>query len=119
VRAASDAPGSNPTIPPAAGLPRLFADLPVSDGAMRAFKRELESGPERLTAEPGSLAGSTMDVAPSSRDPLAPAATGRDSTPAEVAAVAPRRNKAPPFGAVVVLVVIVAALIALARSFVQ
>jgi hypothetical protein len=119
-RAGAERPGSSPAIPPAPALPRprLASEIPVSDGAMRAFKRELESGPSRLTLEPGSLAGSAIDVAPSSGDPAPPGATGRASSP-EVEAVVPRRNPAPPFGAVVVLLVIVAALVALARFFVQ
>jgi serine/threonine-protein kinase len=112
--------GSSPAIPPAPALPRprLASEIPVSDGAMRAFKRELEASPSPLTLEPGSLAGSALDVAPSSAAPVDPAATGRASSP-EVEAVVPRRNPAPPFGAVVVLLVIVAALVALARFFVQ
>jgi serine/threonine-protein kinase len=120
-RAASERPGSSPAIPPAPALPRaprLASEIPVSDGAMRAFKRELEAAPSPLTLEPGSLAGSAIDVAPSSAAQVDPAATGRASSP-EVEVVVPRRNPAPPFGAVVVLVVIVAALVALARFFVQ
>jgi serine/threonine-protein kinase len=113
-------PGSSPAIPPAPALPRprLASEIPVSDGAMRAFKRELEADPSPLTLEPGSLAGSAIDLAPSSAAPVDPEATGRASSP-EVEAVVPRRNPAPPFGAVVVLLVIVAALVALARFFVQ
>jgi hypothetical protein len=100
-------------------MPRLASEIPVSDGAMRAFMRELESSaPAPRALGPGSLAGSAMDVAPSSTAPVDPAATGRASSP-EAEAVVPRRNPTPPFGAVVVLVVIAAALVALARFFVQ
>jgi len=68
-----------------AAPPPLRNELPVSDGAMRAFKKELEAAPEpgRLTLEPESLAAAIMDLVPSSRDPQL-AASGRASGTAEV-----------------------------------
>jgi eukaryotic-like serine/threonine-protein kinase len=114
---------SSTTIPAAPAVPNV-SDL-VSDGAMRAFKKDLESSPSRVTMEPGSLAGSTMDVAPSSRDSLDPTATGRASSPDEQEAlvVAPRKHPAAAFlaiaGIVVIVTAIVAALVALIPRFVQ
>jgi serine/threonine-protein kinase len=120
------------------------APLPVSAGAIRAFKRELEANNpvdqsgNRITHEPGSLAGSVMDVAPSSRDPLvgtnAGTAADRDSgkdasasglvvpnesgNPGAMAANTPKR----PLAAVLAFVgaiAFVAALVALLRFFVR
>ncbi len=120
------------------------APLPVSAGAIRAFKRELlannsldQSG-NRITHEPGSLAGSVMDVAPSSRDPLvgtnastaADRDSGKDSSvaglvvpndagkPGAIAADTPKR----PLAAVLAFlgaIAFVAALVALLRFFVR
>ncbi len=99
-------------------------EIPVSDGAIRAFKKELESSPSRLTLEPGSLAGAAMDVTPSSRNPLDPTATGRASAtdehetqPPAAAAVAPKPKS--PVATVLVVLAIGAALVALARYFVH
>jgi hypothetical protein len=134
VRAGAALP-SSAAIPAAARVPRPH-ELPVSDGAMRAFKKELESG-SRVSMEPGSLAGAAMDVAPSSSATvLDPTATGRGragiaddsagpaaplaavsaTTPA---AVAKTKNPAAAAATVAVSLAIVAALVALARFFVQ
>ena len=118
----------NPAIPPAppTGLGR-GTDIPVSDGAMRAFKQELESG-NRMSIEPSSLAGSAIDVAPSSSArALDPVATARESVPDDgvaAAAVAPAavakpRNSPNTLVTVAVVVAILAALVALARFFGQ
>ncbi|HSO35659.1 MAG TPA: hypothetical protein VLT33_24185, partial [Labilithrix sp.] len=95
-------------------------ELPVSDGAMRAFKKELESGPDpgRLTFEPESLAGAVMDVAPSSGHPVDAGATGRDST-ADTDPPARAKHPASALLAIAGIAVIVAALVALIRLFVQ
>lgn len=82
VRAGTPASGTlaipGPAPIPAEQRPKLI-DQPVSDGAVRAFKKELESSP-RITAEPGSLAGAAMDVEPtSSATVLDPGASGRAS----------------------------------------
>jgi len=109
------------------------APLPVSAGAIRAFKRELEAGNQagnRITHEPGSLAGAVMDVAPaSSRDSLAggSAESGKDaSTAGLIVAANPGATAAStrkrPLAAVLAFVgaiAIVAALVALLRFFVQ
>jgi serine/threonine protein kinase len=110
------------------------APLPVSAGAIRAFKKELEA--PRITHEPGSLAGAVLDVAPSSRNPLlganATTAAAEDSAPEESAAGAlvpvarlgtvggPVARR--PFAAVLAFVgaiAFVAALVALLRFFVR
>lgn len=129
VRAGTPA-ASSTSIPAAPPVPSMAAprapELPVSDGAMRAFKKELESG-SRVTMEPGSLAGAAMDVAPSSsRGAVDPAATGRQSVPDEaevpdapLAAVDAAPAKKPMAATVAVTLVIVAALVALARALVQ
>ena len=116
-----------PAIPGPARLPRGH-ELPVSDGAMRAFKKELESN-SRVTAEPGSLAGAAMDVAPpSSRGALDPTAPGRPSLAddsahptARLAAVTQPKPKRPLAAVLtaVATVAILAALVALVRFFVQ
>ena len=111
------------------------APLPVSAGAIRAFRRELEAG-NRITQEPGSLAGAVMDVAPSSRDPLVgstaaagPVAEasqpdrsdGPDASP-ERGLVVPKGPQHRPLAAVLAFVgavAIVAALVALLRFFVR
>lgn len=114
---------ASPSIPAAPAVPRVH-EIPVSDGAMRAFKKELESG--RVTMEPGSLAGAAMDVSPSSQAALDPAATGRASVPDESAgaaaplvAVAPQKRPMAALVTFAVVVMIAAALVALARLFVQ
>ena len=124
MRAGTEKP-SSAAMPAALSVPRLN-DMPVSDGAMRAFKKELESSPTRVTLEPGSLAGSVMDVAPSSREALDPSASGRGSVPDEPAvakAIAsvppPRQHPAAALLAIAGIVVIVAALVALIRLLVQ
>lgn len=100
-------------------------DIPVSDGAIRAFKKELESAPSRLTLEPGSLAGAAMDVSPSSHNPLDPKATGRASATDEqeerdVAAV-PAKVEEPKSRTNTILLVLAIgiAVVALARYFVH
>jgi serine/threonine protein kinase len=115
------------------------APLPVSAGAIRAFRKELEAA--RITHEPGSLAGAVMDVAPSSRDPLvgasATAAAAQDSAPDASAPDASARGSivtAPRLGTVggpaarrpvaavlafVGAIAFVAALVALLRFFVR
>ena len=70
-------------------------EVPVSAGAMRAFRKELADAQEeraRVTFEPESLAGSAMDVAASSSaTAVDPNATdGRSPVPAHVAS---RRNR--------------------------
>jgi hypothetical protein len=96
---------------------------------MRAFKKELESG--RLTHEPGSLAGAAMDVSPSSRNAVAEVAADSSSPSASepashadsdahaTALVAPKRNVGAAVLTFAVVLAIVAALVALARVFVQ
>lgn len=115
----SSPPG--PAIPPSPALPR-DTELPVSDGAMRAFKKELESG-NRMSFEPSSLAGAAMDVSPSSGSPVDPASSGRASSPDSSAnprapIVLPRPPSSPLL-TIAVVVVIAAALVALARFFGQ
>lgn len=124
------AAAASPSIPAPAAVP-TGPEIPVSDGAMRAFKKELEGG-NRVTSEPGSLAGAVMDVSPSSQAALDPAATGRASAPADPAeaeaeaeAVAPLAAIVPqkrPMAALVTfaaVVAIAAAFVALARLFMQ
>jgi serine/threonine-protein kinase len=108
---------SSTFIPAAPTLPKI-AELPISQGAMRAFKKDLESSPSRLSLEPGSVASSPMDVAPSSRNGVDRVAIGRASAPDEdaIVPVAPRRHS---FLAIAGIAVIVAALVALIRGFVQ
>lgn len=125
--ASSTTAAASPAIPRPAPLPRGH-ELPVSDGAMRAFRKELESN-NRVTAEPGSLAGAAMDVAPSSsRSAVDPTATGRPSVPddsagpaAPLAAVSEPKAKKPLAAVLtaVATVAILAALVALVRFFVQ
>jgi serine/threonine-protein kinase len=132
--AAAAAPSvpSVPAVPavPAAPAASKAHDIPVSNGAMRAFKKELESG--RLTHEPGSLAGAAMDVSPSSRNAVADVAAADSSSPSAsepashadsdahaTALVAPKRNAGAAVLTFAVVLAIVAALVALARVFVQ
>ena len=99
-------------------MPVGLSSLPVSDGAVRAFKKELE-GNNRLTLEPGSLAGSAMDVSPSSSKALDPTATGRVSE-SDALAASPARRK--PRGTLLLVLVTLATLVALVlffRLFVQ
>jgi eukaryotic-like serine/threonine-protein kinase len=91
----------------------------VSDGAMRAFKKELEgAAPPPVTIEAGSLAGASMDVADSSRDAVDPAATGRASSPAagEITGplASPKRTLA-----LVVLIAVLLAFVAISRHLVR
>jgi hypothetical protein len=117
-------------------IPKSSGALPLSDGAIRAFKRELEAPPvPRVTLEPESLAA--MDVSPASsedtpsgiakRVAVDPSAAGGPAT-----AMARRRRSG---GAVAIcaalalaaalvalaaaLVALAAALVALARYFVH
>jgi serine/threonine-protein kinase len=98
-------------------------DLPVSDGAIRAFKRELESG-NRTTLEPGSLAGAVLDLSPSSRNPVveAPPSSASLATPAAPSssgtALTPPRTSSTAV-TVVAVVAILAALVALGRFLVH
>ncbi len=108
--AAASIPAEPPVTKPGA--------LPVSDGAMRAFKKELESSGSRLTAEPGSLAGSAMDVSPSSRN-LVDEATGRASASGEDATIARRKHPGAALLAIAGIAAIVFILVALIRLFVQ
>ena len=100
-------------------------DIPVSDGAIRAFKKELES-PGRMTVEPGSLAGAVLDLSPSSRNPLVAAPSSAASPTAPVAPTSSSTALAPPPRKPASMVVtalavlaIVAALVALGRFLVQ
>jgi serine/threonine protein kinase len=92
-----------------------MAALPMSNGAMRAFRRELEQPPvPRFALEPESLAA--LDVSPSSSSSVDPSATGRASEPAPP--LAPRRGTS---SAVVIvgILALAAALVALARVLVH
>jgi serine/threonine-protein kinase len=112
MRASEDAAASStqPASPARSGLP-------VSDGAMRAFKKELEAAPDpgRLTIEPESLAAAIMDVVPSSRNPESDASGSAsqkdDGEPA-------RQHPAVALLAIAGIAGIVAALVALIRAFV-
>jgi serine/threonine-protein kinase len=119
VRAGAPAASSSTSIPAAPALPKS-TEIPVSDGAMRAFKKELESG-NRMTHEPGSLAGAVMDVAPSSR-PMVEVAASKPASASDshaTALVAPKRNPMAALITFAVVVAIAAGLVALARFFVQ
>ncbi|MBS2020069.1 MAG: serine/threonine protein kinase [Deltaproteobacteria bacterium] len=125
-----------PKVPsePSEERPKLL-DHPVSDGAVRAFKKELESAP-RVTAEPGSLAGAAMDVAPTSSsnavDPAGASASDADDSD-DALAVAGRPSHAPGLRsdgkvegtrarnmlAFVAFLAALAAIVALVRMFVQ
>ena len=121
VRVSSPA-GSSPPIPAAPALPKTI-EIPVSDGAIRAFKKELESG--RVTYEPGSLAGSAMDVSPSSAKSLDAAATGRASSPdaaveeSPTPLVAPRPHPMAGLITFAIVIAVVAALVGILRLFLQ
>ncbi len=99
-------------------------DIPVSDGAIRAFKKELES-PGRMTVEPGSLAGAVLDLSPSSRNPLAappssaPSPTAPTAPTSSSTALAPPRKPGSMVVTVLALLAIAAALVALGRFLVQ
>ena len=96
-------------------------DLPVSDGAIRAFKKELES-PGRMTVEPGSLAGAVLDLSPSSRSPLAapPSSAASPTAPTSSStALAPPRKAGSRVVTVLAVLAIAAALVALGRFLVQ
>ena len=116
------APASSPASPPVPRAPALprDTDLPVSDGAMRAFKKELESG-QRMSLAPSSLEGAAMDVSSSSSRAVDAGATGRASVPDGDATplVAPGPKGPSSLVTAVVVVVIAAALVALARFLVQ
>jgi serine/threonine-protein kinase len=115
---------SSPAITTAPGHRGL--DIPVSDGAIRAFKKELESG-NRMTLEPGSLAGAVLDLSPSSRNPLVEApASSVVSAAAPAAPTSSSTSLTPPAQkpgskalTVVAVVAILAALVALGRFLVQ
>ena len=124
MRAASPASPATPAIankPQHRGL-----DIPVSDGAIRAFKKELEVG-NRPTLEPGSLAGAVLDLSPSSRNPIldAPPSSAAAPPAPEVptlssAALAPSARKpASRVLTIVAVMVIALALVALGRFLVQ
>ena len=96
-------------------------DLPVSDGAIRAFKKELES-PGRMTVEPGSLAGAVLDLSPSSRSLLAgpPSSAASPTAPTSSStALAPPRKAGSRVVTVLAVLAIAAALVALGRFLVQ
>jgi serine/threonine-protein kinase len=100
-------------------------DLPVSDGAIRAFRKELEVG-NRTTLEPGSLAGAVLDLSPSSRNLIVEAASSVPAPPAAAPAplsssteLAPPRRKPSALLTTVVVIAIVLALVALGRFLVQ
>lgn len=89
--------------------------VPVSDGAMRAFRREVEDAAPsplgktsalQVTIEPESLAGQALD----------PHATGRDSSP-DADELAPRRRW--PVLAIAITLATIFALIALSRALVR
>ena len=105
------ASSTQPAVPPRTALP-------VSDGAMRAFKKELEAAPEpgRVTIEPESLAAAVMDVVPSSRIPASDA--GGSAPRKDGAELAPRQHPALALLAIAGIALIVAALVALIRAFV-
>jgi len=119
------------SMPPPRSSERVRASapaLPVSDGAVRAFKKEIDAAP-RVTAEPGSLAGAAMDVSPSSsQSAVDPGATGRVSEPDSTGSTLAAAARATPESAstsrgrnmlaLVVLIAIFAALVALVRAFV-
>ncbi|MDB4933110.1 MAG: serine/threonine protein kinase [Labilithrix sp.] len=126
VRAAGASPtASSASIPAAPATPRGL-EIPVSNGAIRAFKKELESN-SRVTHEPGSLAGAAMDVSPSSRNPIievaaaaTPSGTALDDAHPEAPLVARKKgNTAAAVVTFAVVLAIAAALVALARFFVQ
>jgi serine/threonine-protein kinase len=115
------ASSSSPAITNAPPVKRAI-DIPVSDGAIRAFKKELES-PGRMSVDPGSLAGAVLDMSPSSRNPLAAPPSSAATPPAPTssgATLAPTPRK-PARVVVTVLAVlaIAAALVALGRFLVQ
>ena len=89
MRAASP---SSPAIATAPAPAHRGIDIPVSDGAIRAFKKELESG-NRMTLEPGSLAGAVLDLSPSSRNPIVDAASSAPSPRRPRRPRAPRRSR--------------------------
>jgi serine/threonine-protein kinase len=98
-------------------------ELPVSAGAMRAFKKELADGP-RQPRQPGSLAGSVIDVALSSSGHALDRAAREMSAAAAFsgplpAAVPTSKKRAAAVIAAAVTVATVLALVALARCFVQ
>jgi serine/threonine-protein kinase len=133
--AATSSSSSSSRVPPAppesAMVARAPRALPVSDGAIRAFRREVESirplvatpaDAIRLSLEPGSLAGASIDVVGSSQTAVDPAATGRDSTtdlarpkPADLAP----RGGVPVAAALAIAIAAALGLIALARLLVQ
>jgi eukaryotic-like serine/threonine-protein kinase len=121
---ASSAPASSAVIPKAASVPEAPAEsepsvaaLPMSNGAMLAFKKELEQPPvPTFSIEPESLAA--IDVSPSSHAAVDPNATGRASSPAAGELVA-RRTALSPAVLVLTLLAILAALVALGRVLVH
>jgi len=117
------ASASSPAITTAPAVPTHRAhDIPVSDGAIRAFKKELESG-NRMTLEPGSLAGAVLDVSPSSRNPILDAGSSASApiapTSSSTALAPPRRRPVSAALTAVAVLAIVAALVALGRFLVQ
>ena len=126
------APPSSPAIASAAAAVAATAaaptsarglDIPVSDGAIRAFKRELETG-NRMTNEPGSLAGAVLDLSPSSRNPFVVPPSSSQSAPiaeasSRTALAPPPRKRASVAVTALVVLAIAAALVALGRFLVQ
>ncbi len=101
---AGNAPTSSAIVPTAPRVPsdltaspepeeepkNKLVELPISAGAMRAFKETLEH-PNRVTLEPGSLAGAALDKDPSSARLIEPVSE-KDMSDAELLAWARRRG---------------------------
>ena len=97
-------------------------DIPVSDGAIRAFKKELEVN-HRTSLEPGSLAGAVLDLSPSSR-PIVDAASSAPAPaapapPASSTVPAPPPRKRSALLTTLAVIAVVLALVALGRFLVQ
>jgi hypothetical protein len=105
--------GATSGAPLAAAGSKSKIDELVSDGAMRAFKKDLESS--RVSMDPGSLAGSAIDVVPTSSGPVLTRVP--DALP--IVRPAARRHPAVALMAMGGIALIVAALVALLRRFVQ
>jgi serine/threonine-protein kinase len=97
-------------------------DIPVSDGAIRAFKKEVEDV-NRVTLSPGSLAGAVVDLAPPSARGATVAITEMSDEQAEaeaaISVIGPKRGPVRTLVTIAVVVTIAACLVALARFFVQ
>jgi serine/threonine-protein kinase len=119
VRAASSVPPSaGGTEPAPAVTVKRKIDIPVSDGAIRAFKKELESN-QRMSLEPSSLTGAVLDLSPSSRQLIEPSAAAPAAAPSSESSLAPAPKKPQTAATIVAVIAIVAALVALGRFLVQ